>query len=141
LGYGVFKNANILLTETAIAETEMGLTKDNTILDIGVGIMQFDKVGFDDIKERSMKYRERILDCLKIDIDKVELNHLAYNPYLSVLFARLKYKLIPDPIPKTLEGRAKYWKKYYNSSKGKGTEEHYINAVKRYLQAFHYNMV
>ena len=132
LGYGAFNNANILLTETAIAETDLGLTKDSTILNIGVGIMQFDKIGFNDVKERGIRYREQILDYLKIDIDKVELNYLAYNPYLSVLFARIKYKLIPDPIPKTLEGRAKYWKKYYNSSAGKGTAEHYISAVKKY---------
>jgi hypothetical protein len=129
LGYGANDNADELLTETAKAETRLGLMKDKTILNVGVGLMQFDKIGFEDTKQRSMKYKDKILDKLKVDISKVELNHLAYNPFLSILFARLKYKLIPEEIPTTLEGRAKYWKRYYNTNAGAGTILHYLKNV------------
>ena len=45
-----------------------------------------------------------------------------------MIFARLKYILIPETIPTTIEGRAKYWKKFYNSVDGKGTLDHYVYA-------------
>jgi len=32
--------------------------------------------------------------------------------------------------PSTLEGRANYWKTWYNSSLGKGTIKHYIESNK-----------
>jgi len=38
----------------------------------------------------------------------------------------LKYKLIPELIPNSLDERATYWKKYYNSEAGKGTMKHYL---------------
>ena len=129
LGYGANDNADELLPETAKAETRLGLVKDKTILNVGVGLMQFDEIGFEDTKQRCLKYKDRILDRLKIDISKVKLNHLAYNPLLSVLFTRLKYRLIPQEIPTDVEGRAKYWKRYYNTSAGAGTILHYLQNV------------
>jgi hypothetical protein len=33
-------------------------------------------------------------------------------------------------MPNTLEGRAKYWKQYYNSSQGAGSEEKYIETIR-----------
>ena len=126
LGNGKNHNADKLLLETARAETNLGFTKDLGIKTGGVGLCQFDELPFNDVKQRSLKYRELILDKLKIDISKVEWSELAYNPLLSVLFCRLKYKLIPEEIPTTLEDRAKYWKKYYNSVLGAGTIYHYL---------------
>lgn len=61
-----------------------------------------------------------------IDIELVEWEHLRYNPLLAMLFTRLKYKLIPELVPKSIEARARYWKMFYNSKAGKGTVEHYL---------------
>ena len=126
LGYGANENADKLLLETAKAETLLGKAKDNTPLKAGCGLCQFDPMPFEDVKKRSLKYRDKILEEMKIDIKLVEYEWLAYNPLLSFLFCRLKYKLIPEPIPETIEGRARYWKKYYNSVLGKGTIYHYL---------------
>lgn len=48
------------------------------------------------------------------------------------LFTRLFYRLIPEAILETIEGRAKYWKKYYNTVLGKGTVEHYLEMNRVY---------
>lgn len=130
LGYGKNKNADKLLLETAKAETLLGKAKDTTLTKAGCGLCQFDKEPFEDVKERVMKYRYIILDKMKIDIQIVEYEWLTYNPLLSFLFCRLKYRLIPEEIPTTLEGRARYWKKYYNSILGAGDIYHYLQVNK-----------
>ena len=126
LGYGMNGTADELLIETAGAETNKGLTKDNGVLTAGIGLTQFDKGAFEDTKNRSEKYRQKIKNELKVDINLVEWEMLAYSPFLALLFTRLKYKLIPEEIPLNIEDRAKYWKKYYNTMLGAGTIEHYL---------------
>jgi len=129
LGNGKNGTVKDLLIETARTETGLGNTEDKTLLSAGVGIMQFDKIGFEDVKERgSRRWKNLIKDKLKVDIDLVTHDMLLYSPFLSVLWARMKYKLIPEQVPDNIYGRAKYWKKYYNTYKGKGTVEHYLKA-------------
>ncbi|MBJ3579628.1 hypothetical protein JGC46_23410, partial [Salmonella enterica subsp. enterica serovar Derby] len=38
---------------------------------------------------------------------------------------------VPESIPATRVERASYWKKYYNTSAGKGTPQDYINKCQR----------
>jgi hypothetical protein len=49
---------------------------------------------------------------------------------LQVAFCRLKYRRDPHPLPKVgdIEAQAKYWKRVYNSHKGRGTIKHFIEA-------------
>ena len=127
LSKGRYGTAKDLLIETAKAETGAGTIRDRTPNKYGVGLMQFDRVGFDNVRLKAMhKWRDKVLRELHIDMKLVEYEHLIYNPLLSVLWARLYYLLIPEPIPKTIEERARYWKKYYNTEAGKGTPEHYL---------------
>jgi len=126
LGNGANQTAVKLLIETAGAETGKGTIKDNTI-EAGMGITQFDWIGFKDVLDRTReKDRDKILEYFDIDIDWIKWEDLRYNPLLAMIFTRLKYKLIPEAIPNALEARAKYWKKYYNTEAGKGTPEHYL---------------
>jgi len=126
------ENAKKLLLETAAAETGMGEAVDKSWW-VGIGLMQFDKIGFDDVKQRTSElYKEKVLACFGVDIDRVEHTDLRWSPLLSVIFARLKYRLVPSAIPSTLDGRAAYWKKWYNSELGAGTVEHYISAAHEY---------
>lgn len=65
---------------------------------------------------------------------KFDHNDLAFcvltNLALQVAFARIWYYRRPGKIPTTLEGRARYWKIHYNTIKGKGTVEHYLELNK-----------
>ena len=58
--------------------------------------------------------------------------NLCTNLMFAVFMCRCFYLRIKEPIPSTVELRAKYWKKYYNTEKGKGTVEKYIKAVDKY---------
>ena len=42
--------------------------------------------------------------------------------------ARLKYWRVSQPLPETLDGMARYWKTYYNTPKGAGTEDKFRTA-------------
>ena len=58
--------------------------------------------------------------------------NLCTNLMFAIFMCRCFYLRIKEPIPSTVELRAKYWKKYYNTNLGKGTVEKYINAVDKY---------
>ena len=46
--------------------------------------------------------------------------------------ARLHYRRVPKPLPRTIEEQAVYWKSFYNTSKGRGTTEKFLEIVKKY---------
>ena len=54
------------------------------------------------------------------------------NMSLQVAFCRLKYRRDKYALPgmDNIEAQAKYWKRVYNSEKGRGTVEHFIKANK-----------
>ncbi|WP_026804675.1 hypothetical protein [Aliarcobacter lanthieri] len=131
LGNGKYETAVEMIIETAVAETGLGKIEDKTV-GAGMGLTQFDKLPFEDIKRRNMKLREKILKELGVDLQLVEWEHLRYNDFLALLFTRLFYLLKGDPIPKTIEERAAYWKLHYNTKLGKGTIEHYLEMNRRY---------
>lgn len=128
LGYGSNENADVFLVETSGAETNKGSIKDYS-LGAGMGITQIDELPFQDIKDRCRDSdKQKLIDNLGVNIDLVEWEHLRYNPFMCFIFTRLKYKKVPGAIPTSLEGRAQYWKTYYNTEAGKGTIEHFVEA-------------
>jgi len=132
LGHGSNNNAVPLLMETAKAETHLGKTRDTTKY-AGMGITQFDKIGFDDVLARvSFSDVAIIREKMGIELSWVKWEDLRYNILLAFLFTRLKYKKIPEAIPTTMEARAIYWKQHYNSyaKNAKGTVGHYLEANK-----------
>jgi len=81
----------------------------------GDGIGQMKKLTFNWIRE---KYSDR-WPILKY----CHHEQLEYNHKIAIIFARLLYLTIPAPLPdhRNHEAMAEYWKKYYNTEKGKGT--------------------
>jgi hypothetical protein len=57
---------------------------------------------------------------------------LTTNMAAQIVLCRLHYRRVPKPLPRTLEDQAKYWKIYFNTSKGKGTPEHFMEIVSKY---------
>ncbi|HSX49920.1 MAG TPA: hypothetical protein VLF09_03120 [Cellvibrio sp.] len=137
LGRGEHNSAVYLLCETAAAETHYGTFRDATPGGAGRGLFQCDEIAFKDVL---MRVRQADVDALKaafdFDLRKVEWDDLNLSPLLAAVVARLHYKLKPEPIPLTLVGRAAYWKKYYNTSLGKGTPAEYIERVKPFQVYF-----
>ena len=133
IGHGKNGTAIEMIIETAVAETGLGAIEDKTI-GAGMGITQFDDKPFQDIRDRNKKLRPKILKDLGIDIDLVEWDDLRYNQFLALLFTRLLYWLKGEPIPLTIEERAEYWKRHYNTyaPTAKGTPEHYLEMNSKY---------
>ncbi|WP_102798745.1 hypothetical protein [Bowmanella denitrificans] len=134
-GHGVNGCAINLLMETASAETQLGQYPDTTPSN-GFGLNQFDHVGFTDLQKRTRQQDKLLLSNIwGYNLDALFALDLADDPVLSMICCRLKYKLRPEIIPATLPARAKYWKRFYNTELGKGTEEHYTESANRLLYA------
>lgn len=54
--------------------------------------------------------------------------HLSTNDVFACAMARLQYVRFPEPIPDSISGYARYWKKYYNTPEGAGTLERFRDA-------------
>ena len=126
------ENAKKLLIETAQIESKMGTYPYNPFRDYGLGVFQFDKIGFEDTQARtSPRLKKVIRDNYNIDIDNLSYYDLRFSPLYSAIFARLKYYLVPAKIPDTKYGRALYWFKWYNGG-GAGSQE---VSIQKYLKA------
>ncbi|MGI0119668.1 hypothetical protein [Zooshikella sp. RANM57] len=129
LGNGGGHAVNLLL-ETAAQETKLGNFPDRTPMGAGVGLCQIDPISFKDIQNRVRSAdRDRLKESFNVDLKTLQHRDLAYSPLLSFIFCRLHYKLRPGAIPETLEGRANYWKKHYNTVAGKGRPEEYVKSA------------
>ena len=57
---------------------------------------------------------------------------LTYNVCAQIVMCRLHYWRVPKSLPKSLDSMASYWKKYYNTSGGSGSEKHFKEIVNKY---------
>ena len=58
---------------------------------------------------------------------------LEKNIAAGIVHCRLKYWRVPKSVPNTIEGKADYWKKYYNTEGGAGNPEHFVDAARKWL--------
>lgn len=87
-----------------------------------------------DLYENFLKYRPEWMEKLNgYQAPAFSLTeNLTMNVAFAVAAARIQYFRVPESIPKTNEGQAAYWKKYWNTNKGKGTVEKYLSDLKRF---------
>ena len=97
------------------------------------GVAQVDRVAFDQVQKKLRDKNSRIFKFLKPFKDQlnIDLSQISYadlrNDVVSIAIGRLYLKqLTKENIPSTLEEQAAYWKKYYNTSAGKGKIEDFI---------------
>ena len=133
LGYGKEGQAVALLVETAAAETLIGDYKDPTPTSAGTGLTQVDLGTFEWLRDRykASRYASVLLNEFGIDLNRTIYQELRTSPLLAMLFCRLRYLVVNESIPNTRSGRADYWKKYYNTSAGKGTPADYLEKCRR----------
>lgn len=95
-----------------------------------LGICQIEPATHNDIAYRYLVARPDLhAKALRAaHVINLTTDHLVGNLRYSVTLCRLKYYMCPGAIPKSLEGQADYWKKYYNTLKGAGTVRKYIEA-------------
>lgn len=120
-----------MLLETAIVETNAGQAVMDIKRKFGRSIMQFDEIGYKEaLRMRNLKANKDFQN----DVDAGYMSdNLQLNPEFAMYLARFYYLSKNDSIPSSLEGRAAYWKKYYNTVFGAGNPTKYIQLIQTHL--------
>ncbi len=119
-----------LLFETAAAETLCGTVPDKTRHGAGRGLFQCDEIAHRDVVTRAKQSDVDALEkAFDFDLRRIQWDDLNYSPLVAAAVCRLHYKLRPEALPLSLNGRAEYWKKYYNTVAGKGSAADYLHRV------------
>lgn len=99
-----------------------------------LGICQMEPATHNDIWSNFLKYRSHLVKYIEdISVDRTP-EEMVWNLYYAVAMCRIHYLRVPERLPNNLEGYAYYWKKYYNSHLGKGTEQEFIENYQRYVR-------
>jgi hypothetical protein len=113
---------------TAAVESRMG-TYLTQVKGPARGVFQMEPATEKDLWDNYLKYKPHIV----ADIAKYNHAHpdqMRWNLAYAILMARIHYLRCPEPIPSTHVELAAYWKKWYNTHKGKGTPEKALSAYK-----------
>lgn len=133
-GYYTPDSANLILG-TIAQESAYGKYRKQLGNGPALGICQMESATFNDIVNNYLRYHPDIVERIKSVCHVTQLSaiDLINNDQLAVCMCRVHYLRVSEKIPWTIEGYAAYWKRYYNTIKGKGTEEEFIRNYKRYV--------
>ena len=98
---------------------------------------QIEPSTFDDIYERYLRARPTLL----IQIQDLRISaftpteQLAGNPFFACGIARMKYWMVPEPLPPAgdFEALGHYWKRYYNTAEGAGKAAHWADLYRKHM--------
>lgn len=126
-------NAVNLLMGTAAQESHLGRYRKQLGGGPALGIFQMEPATFDDIVKNYLRYKPELAARIErvARISRFKAEDLENNDLLATCMARVHYLRVREAIPSDLEGWARYWKRYYNTPLGKGTEEEFIANYKK----------
>lgn len=133
-GIGLYsEDAVSLLMGTCAQESALGKYRRQLGGGPALGVFQMEPATFRDICENFLRYKPELQDKVKrvSGVEFFDAGDLVDNDRLAVCFARVHYLRVKESIPGDLRGWARYWKRYYNTPLGKGTEEEFIANFKR----------
>ena len=98
------------------------------------GLFQMEPVTHDDIWNNWLEFRTDIANDIKSWTSTVAPNghphsdELIWNLMYAAMMCRIHYRRVSAPLPAAgdLPAQAAYWKKWYNTELGAGTEAEYI---------------
>ena len=123
-----------LLLGTALQESRGGMFL-RQLNGPACGIYQMEPATAQDIIDNYLKYKNPLLEKVFSFYnyhDSLEDN-LTGNLFFATAMCRVHYLRVKESLPKTPLGYATYWKKYYNTSKGKGNVEEFLDKYNKYL--------
>lgn len=126
-------NAVNLLMGTAAQESHLGRYRKQLGGGPALGIFQMEPATFDDIVKNYLRYKPELAARIErvARISRFKAEDIENNDLLAICMARVHYLRVREAIPSDLEGWARYWKRYYNTPLGKGTEEEFIANYKK----------
>lgn len=136
--FGLYSPAAVnLLLGTAAVESRFGTDLRQVGGGPALGVFQMEPETEADIWDNFLSYRPALVQKVYYlsGVDCPNNMQLAVNLIYSTVMARLHYYRKVEPLPSfdDINGLAAYWKRYYNTFSGKGTEDKFIRAYNRYV--------
>jgi hypothetical protein len=125
--------AEDLLIGTAMQESLLGRFLRQHPTGPARGVYQMEPATHDDIWRNFLAHRkglaDRVRDFRMANAPLVDVEELQANLYYATAMTRVHYRRIPEKLPEhgDVAGYARYWKLYYNTPAGKGTEQEFIH--------------
>lgn len=134
--------AEDLLLGTAAQESHLGTYLRQLGNGPAMGIYQMEPATARDIRDSWLRYKDRLATRVGLlrytaslgTHDDPWSEQLAANLAFATAMCRIHYLRQPGAIPDTLEGQAAYWKRFYNTPLGRGTEDEYIDNWHRLVE-------
>ncbi len=123
----VNKDAKQLILGTIAIESDFGKHRRQLGGGGALGICQIERPTFNWLKD---VYKDRLPF-----IKAIEFEDLEYNDFASIVFCRLRYLVVPYPLPPStdVELMAAYYKRHYNTYLGAATKEDFVAKYNRYI--------
>ena len=121
---------------TACKESACGLYLIQLGRGPALGIYQMEPATHDDIWDRFLAHQPDL--SRKLNRWRAQYGNgmgpgeMVGNLYYATAMCRIHYLRVSEPLPETLPGQADYWKKYYNTPHGAGTEQEYLDAWRQF---------
>lgn len=125
-------DAEDLLVGIACAESNCGEFLAQTLSGPALGIYQCEKASAEEVLSYLIKRKPELYkQVMSLATDQLSLeDNLRGNLFFATAVARCFFLRFKEEIPKTKEGMAEYWKKYYNTPLGKGTKDGFLRKWK-----------
>lgn len=137
-------DASVFLKRIARAESDLGRHPSTFRQGYHGGIWQVDRMGYQETQNvAAHPSLRRLHAAVALKFAAAGVAGVVWSqrtwadclmPAYSCMAARLYLALIPAPIPYALVDQAQYWKQYYNTLSGAGTERHFIEANEDYVE-------
>jgi len=126
--------AEELVLGTAVKESELTFLKqlgDGPAL----GLFQMEPATHDDIWTNFLAYKKELATKVNAMVCHNRLpEKMIWNLYYAAAMCRVHYYRVPAALPSQgdIDAQAAYWKKYYNTPLGAGTETEYLHSWDEY---------
>lgn len=133
------ESAEDLLMGTSAQESQLGTYLHQLGNGPALGIYQMEPATQKDIWENFLAYRpdlkKKISDISAIKFMYEGDNQMMWNLAYATAMCRIHYLRVPEALPayNNLEAYAAYWKKYYNTPLGAGTEKEFVENYRKYV--------
>ena len=127
--------AENLLMGTCAQESRMGQFLVQLDNGPAKGIFQMEPATHDDIQLNFLSYRSEMKAKANYCSHGYGDNPLSGNLYYAAAMCRVHYYRVPMSLPpaENVHQLANYWKLFYNTPEGKGTEAEFIHNYNRYV--------
>jgi hypothetical protein len=135
------ESAENLLMGTAAQESQMGTYVRQLGGGPALGIFQMEPATHDDIWKNYLRYQPYLRELLMMHFvpatTEPKASDLISNLGYAAAMCRVHYRRVLEKLPAAddVAGMARYWKKYFNTPKGKGTEEEFLKNYRNYVGA------